>query len=111
MASSRTAIALAATAAALAATALQVRANARRAERDHPPRGRFVEAGGIGLHYIDGGQVDGSPVVLLHGNAVTAEDWIASGVFDLVAQRHRIAAFDRPGYGYSERPSDRLWTA
>jgi pimeloyl-ACP methyl ester carboxylesterase len=49
-------------------------------------------------------------VVLLHGNAVRAEDWIASGVFDLVAERHRVLAFDRPGYGYSQRPRDRLWT-
>jgi pimeloyl-ACP methyl ester carboxylesterase len=111
MATSRATIALAATAAALAATALQVRANARRAEREHPPRGRFVRAGGIRLHYIEGGRADGPPVVLLHGNAVRAEDWIASGVFDLVAERHRVVAFDRPGYGHSERPRDRLWTA
>jgi hypothetical protein len=100
-----------ATAATLAATALQVRANARRAEREHPPRGRFVEAGGVRLHYLEGGQAGAPPVVLVHGNAVTAEDWIASGVFDLVAARRRVVAFDRPGYGYSERPRDRLWTA
>jgi pimeloyl-ACP methyl ester carboxylesterase len=111
MASSRATIALAATAAALAATALQVRANAHRAEREHPPRGRFVEAGGIRLHYVEGGKADGPPVVLLHGNAVTAEDWIASGVFSLLAERHRAVAFDRPGYGYSERPRDRMSTA
>ena len=111
MASSRATVAFAAIAAALVATALQVRASARRAERDHPPRGRFVEAGGIRLHSIKGGQGDGPPVVLLHGNAVTAEDWIASGVFNLAAARHRVVAFDRPGYGYSERPRDRLWTA
>src|SRR3712207_6118856 len=79
MATSRATLALAATAAGLAATALLNRASARRAEREHPPRGRLVEAGGIGLHYIEGGQADGPPVVLLHGNAVRAEDWIASG--------------------------------
>jgi pimeloyl-ACP methyl ester carboxylesterase len=111
MATSRATIALAATAAALAATALQVRADARRAERAHPPRGRFVGAGGVRLHYLGDAGAGGPPVVLIHGNAVTAEDWAASGVFDLVAQRHRVVAFDRPGYGYSERPRDRLWTA
>jgi pimeloyl-ACP methyl ester carboxylesterase len=99
-------------AAVLAGIALQVRADARRAEREHPPRGRFVGAGGVRLHYLEAGGGDGTPpVVLIHGNAVTAEDWIASGVFDRVAARRRVVAFDRPGYGYSERPRDRLWTA
>jgi pimeloyl-ACP methyl ester carboxylesterase len=49
--------------------------------------------------------------VLLHGNAVMGEDFLASGVLGLAAERHRVVAFDRPGYGYSERPRDRLWTA
>ena len=51
-------------------------------------------------------------MVLLHGNVVTAEDWVLSGVLDLVAERgHRVIAFDRPGYGYSDRPRPRAWTA
>ncbi|MBI0539174.1 alpha/beta hydrolase [Roseomonas sp. KE2513] len=111
MATSRKATVLAATAATLAATALFNRASARRAERRHPPQGRFVRAGGVQLHYREGGRRDGAPIVLLHGNAVRAEDWIASRVFGLLAERHRVLAFDRPGYGYSERPRDRLWTA
>ncbi|MCI0755684.1 alpha/beta fold hydrolase [Teichococcus vastitatis] len=110
MTSSRTMVAIAASAAALAGMALQVRANARRAEREHPPTGRFVEAGGVRLHYVEGG-IGGPPVVLLHGNAVLAEDYAASGVFGRVAEHHRVVAFDRPGYGYSQRPRDRLWTA
>ncbi|RMI14553.1 alpha/beta hydrolase [Pseudoroseomonas wenyumeiae] len=110
MASSRVTVGLAAVAAALAGIALQVRANARRAEREHPPAGRFIHAGGIRLHYLEAG-MGGPPVVLLHGNAVQAEDYVASGVFGLVAERHRVLAFDRPGYGYSERPRDRPWTA
>ncbi|CAA9318032.1 MAG: hypothetical protein AVDCRST_MAG90-856, partial [uncultured Microvirga sp.] len=28
-----------------------------------------------------------------------------------LAEHHRVIALDRPGYGYSERPRDRLWTA
>jgi pimeloyl-ACP methyl ester carboxylesterase len=111
MAISRATTALAVTAAALGATALLNHSYARRTERRYPPQGRFVEAGGMGLHYIEGGPAGGPPVVLLHGNAVRAEDWLASGVFDLLAERHRVIAFDRPGYGYSERPRDRLWTA
>jgi pimeloyl-ACP methyl ester carboxylesterase len=103
-------VGLAASAAGLAGIALGVRANARQAEKKHPPAGRFIQAGGIRLHYLEAG-IGGPPVVLLHGNAVRAEDYVASGVFGLVAEQHRVLAFDRPGYGYSERPRDRLWTA
>jgi pimeloyl-ACP methyl ester carboxylesterase len=110
MAQSRTLIAIAASTAVLSVTALQVRANAKRAELEHPPTGTFIDAGGVRLHYLEAGQ-GGPPVVLLHGNAVQAEDYVASSVFGRAAQRHRVIAFDRPGYGFSERPRDRIWTA
>lgn len=105
-------------AAALGGAALYNRAQARRAERDNPPVGRFLELDGTRLHYLDEGPADtgatgrggGSPVVLLHGNTVMLEDWIVSGVFNLVAASRRVVAFDRPGFGYSERPRDRSWT-
>jgi pimeloyl-ACP methyl ester carboxylesterase len=103
-------------AAALGGAAIYNRAQARRAERDNPPLGRFLELDGIRLHYLDEGPADTgttgggeSPVVLLHGNTVTLDDWIVSGVFDLVAVSRRVVAFDRPGFGYSERPRDRSW--
>lgn len=95
-------------AAVLTAAALWNNARARRAEHDHPPSGRFVEVDGIRLHYL--GRGTGSPVVLLHGNVVSAEDYVYSGVFDELAKRHRVIAFDRPGFGYSARPQGTLWT-
>jgi pimeloyl-ACP methyl ester carboxylesterase len=50
-------------------------------------------------------------VVLIHGNVVTAEDFALSGVLDLTAERgHRTVAFDRPGFGYSDRPRPAAWT-
>ena len=94
--------------AALAATAAWVARKARRAEQEHAPRGSFVEVDGVRLHYLDRGR--GVPVVLLHGNAVSAEDFVVSGLIDRLAERYRVIAFDRPGYGHSERPRDRLWT-
>ena len=105
-------------AAALGGAALYNRAQARRAERDNPPVGRFLELDGTRLHYLDEGPADAAttgvggdpPVVLLHGNTVTLDDWIVSGVFDLIARSRRVVAFDRPGFGYSERPRDRSWT-
>ncbi len=106
---SRTGAILAASAATLAAAALYNTYRARKAERDHPPAGRFVTVDGVRLHYIEDGE--GPPVVLLHGNVVTAEDYVWSGVFDRVAERHRVIAFDRPGFGFSDRPHGRSWTA
>src|SRR4051812_27126853 len=81
---------------------------ARRAERRNPARGAFIEVDGVRLHYIEKGT--GSPVVLLHGNQAMADDFEISGVFDLIAEKHRVIAFDRPGFGYSERPRVMVWT-
>ena len=109
-ASTNTRLAIAgAAAAALAATAAWVAYRARRAEAGHRPMGRFVDVDGVQLHYIDRGL--GTPVVLLHGTLVRLEDLVASGLVDRLAEHHRVIAFDRPGFGYSERPRDRLWTA
>ena len=86
-----------------------VRYRARRAEVDYPPTGRFIEVDGVRVHYVEAGV--GPPVVLLHGNGTRAEDFRGSGVFDRLATAHRVVAFDRPGYGFSERPRGRrMWT-
>lgn len=99
---------LAAVAAASAITALWVAQRARKAEREHPPVGGFLEVDGAHLHYLDRGE--GPPVVLLHGNGVSLQDFIASGLFDTLASRHRVIALDRPGFGFSTRPRTRRWT-
>jgi pimeloyl-ACP methyl ester carboxylesterase len=106
---SRAGTALLAGAAALAAAAVWNNARARRAEHDHPPRGRFLEVDGVRLHYLERGGA-GPPVVLLHGNVVSAEDYLWSGVLDRVAARgHRVVALDRPGFGHSARPRGSAW--
>lgn len=96
-------------AATLAALALGNHLMARWTERRHPPRGAFTEVDGVRLHYSDRGK--GSPVVLIHGNAVSGDDWNTSGVVELLLESHRVIIFDRPGFGYSERPRGQLWTA
>src|SRR4051795_4720987 len=106
---SRTGAVLAAAAAALAAAAVYNTVRTRRVERENPPAGRFIDVDGTRLHYLEKG--DGPPVVLLHGNVVSVEDWVLSGMLDRVAERHRVVAFDRPGYGHSERPRGSAWTA
>ena len=82
---------------------------ARQAERKHPPRGSFLEIRGIRLHYSDRGT--GPAVVLIHGNAVTGDDYNTSGVAERLLANHRVIIFDRPGFGYSQRPRWRPWAA
>jgi pimeloyl-ACP methyl ester carboxylesterase len=94
--------------AALAAAFLVVRAKSAQAERRHPPGGKFIDVDGVRLHYLEQGT--GPAIVLLHGNGVMADDFRLSGLFDRLAQTHRVIAFDRPGFGYSERPADTTWT-
>jgi len=92
----------------LGATALFNRASARRAEADSPPVGKFIEVDGVRLHYVEHGE--GPAVVLLHGNSVMLQDFEVSGVLGLAAKHHRVIAFDRPGFGYSDRPRTTVWS-
>jgi pimeloyl-ACP methyl ester carboxylesterase len=50
-------------------------------------------------------------VVLFHGNGSMIQDFTISGLVDLLARRNRVLCFDRPGFGYSQRPRSRIWTA
>ncbi len=52
----------------------------------------------------------GPALVLLHGNVVMSQDFTLSALVDLAAKRYRVIIFDRPGFGYSTRPRDRVWT-
>jgi len=95
-------------AAGLAASALYVREETSRAEQEFPPTGKSITVRGVRLHFIDTGGAD--PVlVLLHGNGAMIADMENSGLVNEAAKRYRVIVFDRPGYGYSERPSDRAW--
>jgi len=92
----------------LVASFFYVRAKTRQAAAEHPPRGRFVEVDGVRLHYIERGS--GPTLVLLHGNGVLANDFENAGLLDKAAEHYHVIAFDRPGFGYSERPRSRVWT-
>lgn len=92
-----------------AAAAVAVHRAAKEAERRRPPIGRFIEVDGVRVHYAEWGE--GEPVVLIHGNGTMVDDWALSGIVGLAAQQYRVIAIDRPGYGYTARPRDRVWTA
>jgi pimeloyl-ACP methyl ester carboxylesterase len=100
--------ALIAAGAAAAAAVVNYR-RGRAAERAHPPIGLFLDVDGVAVHYVEKGE--GPPLVLLHGNGAMAEDFVISGLLDRLAANHRVIAIDRPGYGYTERPRTRAWTA
>ncbi|HVL76726.1 MAG TPA: alpha/beta hydrolase [Noviherbaspirillum sp.] len=104
----RTQTALIAAGAALAATALVVQRRSQDVERTHPPIGKFIEVDGVRLHYTERG--DGQPLVMLHGVGAMMQDLIISGIVDMAASKYRVILFDRPGYGYSERPRTTIWT-
>jgi len=101
-------MAAAAAVGALVVSALVNRRMAKKAQRDNPPTGRFVEIDGVRLHYVERGE--GEPLVLLHGNGSMIQDFQSSGLITMAAKRYRVIVFDRPGFGHSERPRGTIWT-
>jgi pimeloyl-ACP methyl ester carboxylesterase len=93
---------------ALAVAALANWYLANKAEHDNQPSGRFIEIDGLRLHYTERGQ--GKPLILLHGNGSMIEDFASSGLIDKASQAYHVIAFDRPGFGHSERPRSKIWT-
>lgn len=72
-----------------------------RIEKRFPPIGEFVTIDGIHLHYQRAGE--GPALALIHGASGNLRDW-NFGSFDAMARSNDTIAFDRPGFGYSERP-------
>lgn len=95
---------------ALGACSFSPHYDASNAEAEYPPIGNFVEVDDgherLKLHYWEEGS--GPPVVLVHGASVNLRDWTHS-IAPRLAQNFRVIAFDRPGFGYSERPATRGW--
>jgi pimeloyl-ACP methyl ester carboxylesterase len=48
---------------------------------------------------------------MLHGNGSTTDELDASGLIEEASRKYRVLAFDRPGFGHSERPRGVLWSA
>ena len=65
-------------------------------------KSEFVQVGKHRIHYWTAGE--GSPLVLVHGVAMRAEDW--APLFGALSQQHRIYALDLLGYGESDQPRD-----
>ena len=75
---------------------------ASRVAHDHPQaQSKFVNVEGSNLHFVIRGA--GRPVVLLHGNPGSCQDW--ARLYGPLAERYQAFAFDRPGHGHSDRPN------
>jgi pimeloyl-ACP methyl ester carboxylesterase len=75
---------------------------ARQVEIADPPRGRFLELDGCRVHYIDEGA--GPSLFLIHGLGGQLENF-AYALVGRLAKDFRVVAIDRPGSGYSTRPT------
>jgi pimeloyl-ACP methyl ester carboxylesterase len=65
------------------------------------PSSRYVVIEGTRLHFLIKGA--GRPVVLIHGNPGSCQDW--ARLYGPITARYQAVAFDRPGHGRSERPN------
>ena len=93
-------------AALLVALAILSHFGAKRIEAALPPIGEFITVDGLELHYLQAGQGNpGPPIVLLHGASSNLRDF-QSSILPLLAKTHHVIAFDRPGMGYSKRRAD-----
>jgi haloalkane dehalogenase len=67
---------------------------------------RYADVDGLRMHYVDEGS--GSPVVCFHGEPTWAFLYrkVARPLLDA---GHRVVAVDMPGFGRSDKPTDRGW--
>jgi pimeloyl-ACP methyl ester carboxylesterase len=71
------------------------------------PDSRFVEVNGITVHYKQAGS--GEPaLLLLHGFGASTFSWRA--VLGPLSQGRTVVAYDRPGFGLTERPMPGEWS-
>jgi pimeloyl-ACP methyl ester carboxylesterase len=76
---------------------------ARRVEKALPPRGRFIDVDGARIHYLDKGS--GPTLLLVHGLAGQMHNFTHSLLGKLMRD-FRVVILDRPGSGYSTRPTE-----
>jgi pimeloyl-ACP methyl ester carboxylesterase len=69
----------------------------------------FLEIGSDRVHYVDEGQKDASPILMVHGSCGNLGQW--RQLAEKLRERYRVVRVDLPGLGDSyEMPIDRQWT-
>ena len=74
-----------------------------RIEARYPPIGRFVEANGTRIHYVERGDPRAVPTIVLHGASGNLRDQMSA---PYAAHLERAVFVDRPGHGHSSRGGD-----
>ena len=69
-------------------------------ELRHQPQDRFLDAGDVRLHYLEWGQSDANPFVLLHGFTSHGHCW--DFLADALCEEYRVLALDLRGHGDSD---------
>ena len=72
----------------------------------YPFEPNYAEVGGLRMHYLDEG--DGDPVVCFHGEPSWSYLY-RKMIPPLVFGGHRVICPDYPGFGRSDKPTDRDW--
>ena len=93
---------------ALLACGATVKYLAYRDEARHRGLDKLLVVRSLRFYVVDRGT--GPCVVLLHGAGAMVEDMQSSGLVEGLATSHGVLAFDRPGFGLSDRPSHVDWT-
>lgn len=74
------------------------------ARNEYPYTSRFAITNGYRMHYIDEGDRNGRPVLLLHGNPAWGYLW-RRVIPPLLAAGYRVIVPDQIGFGLSEKPA------
>ena len=72
-------------------------------------KGAYFDSNGVTIHYIDEGDPQGTPVVLIHGYGANIDlNWRYPGIIHhLRRQGYRIVALDLRGHGLSDKLHDK----
>lgn len=70
-------------------------------------RGRQRVVRGQRLVWLQGGNPQGEPVLLLHGFGASKENWLP--LLPFLARRYQLFVLDLPGWGESEFSADRRY--
>lgn len=62
----------------------------------------YAEIGGVKVHYLDGGNPSGKPLVLMHGWGCDSST--VRSIQEAMADRCRVINVDLPGFGKSDEP-------
>lgn len=71
-----------------------------------PDSDSFFASNGVRIRYIDRGERDAEPVMLIHGFSRTIElNWLETGLIDELSWTRRVVALDCRGHGKSDKPT------